>query len=143
MAGVQLDSGNGASTRVDGRRGRRRIRLSGCLVRGHDGEGYLLTNVPGEAAWQRAADATVVPDRWERPERSRAFSTGSQRKTDSTITSVTTSRSTGKVLGNLQDGEIKITPRGSVDRSGSRERRQVAESPGAPVGADHPGDFQP
>lgn len=37
------------------------IRLSGCLVRGQNGEGYLLTNVPGEAAWQRAADPTVVP----------------------------------------------------------------------------------
>jgi hypothetical protein len=37
------------------------IRLSGCLVRGQDGEGYLITNVPGEAAWQRPADATVLP----------------------------------------------------------------------------------
>lgn len=37
------------------------IRLSGCLVRGNDGKGYLVTNVPGEAAWQQAADATVVP----------------------------------------------------------------------------------
>ena len=37
------------------------IRLSGCLVRGADGDGYLVTNVPGEAAWQRTADATVVP----------------------------------------------------------------------------------
>lgn len=37
------------------------IRLSGCLVRGEDGSGYLLTNVPGEAAWQRSADPAVVP----------------------------------------------------------------------------------
>ena len=37
------------------------IRLTGCLVRGEDGDGYLVTNLPGEAAWQRTADATVVP----------------------------------------------------------------------------------
>ena len=37
------------------------IRLSGCLVRGENGHGYLVTNVLGEAAWQRSADATVVP----------------------------------------------------------------------------------
>lgn len=37
------------------------IRLTGCLVRGENGAGYLVTNVPGEAAWQRAADATVIP----------------------------------------------------------------------------------
>lgn len=36
------------------------IKLSGCLVRGEDG-GYLLTNSPGEPAWQRTADPTVVP----------------------------------------------------------------------------------
>ena len=33
------------------------IRLSGCLVRGQNGDGYLMTNVPGEAVWQRPADA--------------------------------------------------------------------------------------
>ena len=37
------------------------IRLTGCLVRGEDGGGYMVTNALGEAAWQRAADATVVP----------------------------------------------------------------------------------
>jgi len=37
------------------------IRLSGCLVRAQDGDGYLLTNVPGEAAWQRPGDAIVAP----------------------------------------------------------------------------------
>jgi hypothetical protein len=36
------------------------IKLSGCLVRGEDG-GYLLTNSPSEPAWQRTADATVIP----------------------------------------------------------------------------------
>ena len=36
------------------------IKLSGCLVRGEDG-GYLVTNSPGEPAWQRTADPTVVP----------------------------------------------------------------------------------
>jgi hypothetical protein len=37
------------------------IRLSGCLIRGHDGDGYLLTNVAGEAAWQRSPEPAVVP----------------------------------------------------------------------------------
>src|SRR5262245_56646190 len=37
------------------------IKLSGCLVRGQDGDGYLLTNVPGEAAWQRPGEAIVAP----------------------------------------------------------------------------------
>ena len=37
------------------------IKLSGCLVRGQDGDGYLLTNVPGDAAWQRPGDAIVAP----------------------------------------------------------------------------------
>ena len=37
------------------------IKLSGCLVRGEDGGGYLLTNSPSEPAWQRTADPTVVP----------------------------------------------------------------------------------
>ena len=37
------------------------IRLSGCLVRGQDGKGYLITNVPGDAAWQRPGDAIVAP----------------------------------------------------------------------------------
>lgn len=46
----------GAETRQSGKD----IKLSGCLVRGEEG-GYLLTNSPGEPAWQRTADATVVP----------------------------------------------------------------------------------
>lgn len=37
------------------------VRLAGCLVRGEGGDGYLLTNVPGEAAWQQSADARVLP----------------------------------------------------------------------------------
>ena len=37
------------------------VRLAGCLVRGEGGDGYLMTNVPGEAAWQQSSDATVVP----------------------------------------------------------------------------------
>jgi len=36
------------------------IKLSGCLVPGEDG-GYLLTNAPGDPAWQRTADPTVMP----------------------------------------------------------------------------------
>jgi uncharacterized protein YdeI (BOF family) len=36
------------------------ITLTGCLVRAEDADGYLLTNVAGEPAWQRA-DASVAP----------------------------------------------------------------------------------
>lgn len=37
------------------------IKLSGCLVRGEDGGGYLLTNAPGESVWDRARDVPVEP----------------------------------------------------------------------------------
>jgi hypothetical protein len=45
---------------AEGRQNDKDIKLSGCLVRGEDG-GYLLTNSPGEPAWQRSADPTVAP----------------------------------------------------------------------------------
>lgn len=47
--------------RAESRQNDKDIKLSGCLVRGEDGGGYLLTNSPGEPAWQRTADPTVVP----------------------------------------------------------------------------------
>src|SRR5688500_5127459 len=37
------------------------IKLSGCVVRGEDGDGYLLTNVPGDASWLRSGDGAVSP----------------------------------------------------------------------------------
>ena len=38
------------------------ITLTGCLVRGEgDGAGYLLSNAPGEPAWQRSADRRIEP----------------------------------------------------------------------------------
>jgi hypothetical protein len=37
------------------------IKLSGCLVRGENGGGYLLTNAPGESVWDRARDVSVEP----------------------------------------------------------------------------------
>jgi len=49
-----------AQVRAETRQNDKNIKLSGCLVRGEEG-GYLLTNSPGEPAWQRTADATVVP----------------------------------------------------------------------------------
>jgi hypothetical protein len=87
------------------------IRLSGCLVRGQDGEGYLVTNVPGEAAWQRPADATVVPG---------------PVGTSGTISSILYwlerrdgldkhvghyVEIEGKLKGDLQEGQIKVTPK--------------------------------
>ena len=37
----------------------RDIKLSGCLVRGEDGGGYLLTNAPGESVWDRERNVPV------------------------------------------------------------------------------------
>jgi len=37
------------------------ITLSGCLVRAEDGDGYLLTNAPGESVWDRSRDKPVEP----------------------------------------------------------------------------------
>jgi hypothetical protein len=37
------------------------IKLSGCLVRGEDGGGYLLTNAPGESVWDKARDVPIEP----------------------------------------------------------------------------------
>ena len=36
------------------------IKLTGCVVRGENG-GYLLTNAPGEPAWQKSSDSQVTP----------------------------------------------------------------------------------
>lgn len=49
-----------APLRAETRQDDKEIKLSGCLVRGEEG-GYLITNLPSEPAWQRTADATVVP----------------------------------------------------------------------------------
>lgn len=39
------------------------VTLTGCLVRGDgDGAGYLLSNAPGEPAWQRSADRNIAPN---------------------------------------------------------------------------------
>ena len=87
------------------------ITLSGCLVRAHDGDGYLVTNVPGEAAWQRAADATVVPG---------------PVGTSGTVSSILYwlekrdglddhvghyVEVEGTLQGELQEGQIRVTPR--------------------------------
>ena len=109
------------------------IRLSGCLVRGHDGEGYLVTNVPGEAAWLRAADATVVPG---------------PVGTSGTVSSILywlekkdgledhvghNVEIEGKLLGNLQDGQIKVTPKDEwteleIESDGKSLKAQVPRS---------------
>ena len=48
--------GAGSSARWRAPRGADKdIKLSGCLVRGEHGEGYLLTNAPGESVWDRGA----------------------------------------------------------------------------------------
>lgn len=38
------------------------VTLRGCLVKGDGGgDGYLLSNAPGEPAWQRSSDARIEP----------------------------------------------------------------------------------
>ena len=109
------------------------IRLSGCLVRGQDGKGYLMTNVPGEAAWQRPGDAIVIPG---------------PVGTSGTVTSILYwlekkeglddhvghfIEIEGKLQGDLQDGEIKVTPKGEwteieVEAGGKSLKAQVPRS---------------
>jgi len=109
------------------------IRMSGCLVRGQDGKGYLMTNVPGEAAWQRPGDAIVIPG---------------PVGTSGTVTSILYwlekkeglddhvghfIEIEGKLQGDLQDGEIKVTPKGEwteieVEAGGKSLKAQVPRS---------------
>jgi hypothetical protein len=88
------------------------IRLSGCLVRGENGEGYLVTNVPGEAAWQRSSEPTVVPGPvgtsgavssifyWVDEHEGLDDHVGHQVEIE------------GELKGDLKDGEIKIDRKG-------------------------------
>ena len=109
------------------------IRLSGCLVRGQDGKGYLMTNVPGEAAWQRPGDAIVIPG---------------PVGTSGTVTSILYwlekkdglddhvghfIELEGTHQGDLQDGVIKDTPKGEwpeveVEAGGKSLKAQVPRS---------------
>jgi hypothetical protein len=109
------------------------IRLTGCLVRGEDGDGYLVTNVPGEAAWQRTADATVVPG---------------PVGTSGTISSILywlVKRDgvddhvghyieiDGKFQGDLTEGQIKVTPKEQwteveIESGGTSMKAQVPRS---------------
>ena len=109
------------------------IRLSGCLVRGQNRQGYLMTNVPGEAAWQRPGDAIVIPG---------------PVGTSGTVTSILYwlekkdglddhvghfIEIEGKLQGDLQDGEIKVTPKGEwteveVEAGGKSLKAQVPRS---------------
>jgi hypothetical protein len=109
------------------------IRLSGCLVRGQNGEGYLMTNVPGEAAWQRPADATVVPG---------PVGTSG---TVSTIFYWLDKRDgldehvgheieiEGKLRGDLKDGRIRVEPQGewtdvAIEADGQTLKAKVPRS---------------
>jgi hypothetical protein len=52
-----------AATTTAARTAAEDITLTGCLVRGEgDGAGYLLSNPPGEPAWQRAEDKRIEPN---------------------------------------------------------------------------------
>ena len=109
------------------------IRLSGCLVRGQDGDGYLLTNIPGEAAWQRPGDAIVAPG---------------PVGTSGTVTSVLYwlekkdglddhvghyVEIEGKLQGDLEDGQIKVKPKDQwteveIEVDGKSMKAQVPRS---------------
>jgi hypothetical protein len=109
------------------------IRLTGCLVQAHDGDGYLVTNVPGEAAWQRPADATVVPG---------------PVGTSGTVSSILywlekrdglekhvghLVEIEGKLEGDLQEGQLKVTPKAQwteveVEAGGKSMKAQVPRS---------------
>ena len=109
------------------------IRLSGCLVRGQDGDGYLLTNVPGEAAWQRPDDAIVAPG---------------PVGTSGTVASVLYwlekkdglddhvghyVEIEGKLQGDLKDGQIKVKPKEQwteveIEADGKSMKAQVPRS---------------
>jgi hypothetical protein len=109
------------------------IKLSGCLVRGQDGDGYLLTNVPGEAAWQRPGDAIVTPG---------------PVGTSGTVASVLYwlekkdglndhvghyVEIEGKLQGDLKDGQIKVKPKDQwteveIESDGKSMKAQVPRS---------------
>ena len=109
------------------------IKLSGCLVRGQDGDGYLLTNVPGDAAWQRPGDAIVAPG---------------PVGTSGTVASVLYwlekkdglddhvghyVEIEGKLQGDLKDGQIKVKPKEQwteveIEADGTSMKAQVPRS---------------
>lgn len=109
------------------------IKLSGCLVRGQGGDGYLLTNVPGDAAWQRPSDAIIAPG---------------PVGTSGTVTSVLYwlekkdglddhvghyVEIEGKLQGDLKDGQIKVTPKDQwteveIEADGKSMKAQVPRS---------------
>ena len=109
------------------------IKLSGCLVRGQDGDGYLLTNVPGDAAWQRPGDAIIAPG---------------PVGTSGTVASVLYwlekndglndhvghfVEIEGKLQGDLKDGQIKVNPKGQwteieIEADGKSMKAQVPRS---------------
>jgi hypothetical protein len=109
------------------------IRLSGCLVRGQDGDGYLMTNIPGDAAWQRPGDAIVAPGPvgtsgtvasilyWLEKKNGLEEHVGHYVEIE------------GKLQGDLQDGHIKVTPKEQwtdveVEAGGKSLKAQVPRS---------------
>jgi hypothetical protein len=109
------------------------IKLTGCLVRAQDGDGYLLTNVPGDAAWQRPGDAIIAPG---------------PVGTSGTVASVLywlEKKGTlndhvghyveieGKLQGDLKDGQIKVKPKDQwteveIEADGRSMKAQVPRS---------------
>jgi hypothetical protein len=84
------------------------IKLSGCVVRAENGDGYLLTNAPGESVWDRARDVPVEPGP--------AGTTGRVGSVFYWLDNFGELKDhvghqvevTGELKGDLKDGEIKI-----------------------------------
>jgi len=109
------------------------IRLSGCLVRGQDGDGYLMTNVPGEAAWQRPGDAIVAPGPVGTSGTVASILYWLEKKDGLEEHVGHYVEIEGKLQGNLQDGHIKVTPKEQwtdveVEAGGKSLKAQVPRS---------------
>jgi len=109
------------------------IRLSGCLVRGQDGDGYLMTNVPGDAAWQRPGDAIVAPGPVGTSGTVASILYWLEKKDGLEEHVGHYIEIEGKLKGDLQDGHIKVTPKAEwtdveVEAGGKSLKAQVPRS---------------
>lgn len=109
------------------------IRLSGCLVRGQDGDGYLMTNVPGDAAWQRPGDAIVAPGPVGTSGTVASILYWLEKKDGLEEHVGHNVEIEGKLKGDLQDGHIKVTPKEQwtdveVEAGGKSLKAQVPRS---------------
>ena len=109
------------------------IKLSGCLVRGQDGDGYLLTNVPGDAAWQRPGDAIISPGPVGTSGTVASILYWLEKKDDLNDHVGHYVEIEGKLQGDLKDGQIKVKPKDQwteveIEADGKSMKAQVPRS---------------